>query len=89
MVKDLERRAHQANTPIYVENIKNRANKQQRIMAIDAEVSQGMIAFSKRHSLLLEQLRSFPGGKHDDGPDALEMAVTMANKPSSGGVIYF
>jgi phage terminase large subunit-like protein len=58
-------------------------------MAIDAEVSQGMIAFSKRHSLLLEQLRSFPGGKHDDGPDALEMAVTMANKPSSGGVIYF
>lgn len=88
MVNDLERRASQANTSIYVESIKNRANKQQRIMAIEAEVSQGMIAFSKRHSLLLEQLRSFPGGKHDDGPDALEMAVTMANKPCGGGIIY-
>jgi predicted phage terminase large subunit-like protein len=88
MVNDLERRASQANTSIYVESIKNRSNKQQRIMAIEAEVSQGMIAFSKRHSLLLEQLRSFPGGKHDDGPDALEMAVTMANKPCGGGIIY-
>jgi len=88
MIKDLERRAHQANTSIYIENIKNRSNKQQRIMAMEAEVSQGLIAFSKRHSLLLEQLRSFPGGKHDDGPDALEMAVAMANKPSGGGMIY-
>jgi len=26
---------------------------------------------------LVEQLRSFPVGSHDDGPDALEMAVRM------------
>jgi hypothetical protein len=25
----------------------------------------------------VEQLRSFPLGSHDDGPDALEMAVRM------------
>lgn len=29
-------------------------------------------------SLLLEQLRAFPIHKHDDGPDALEMAIDLA-----------
>jgi hypothetical protein len=28
--------------------------------------------------LLVEQLRDFPCGDHDDGPDALEMAVRLA-----------
>jgi predicted phage terminase large subunit-like protein len=82
MINDLKRRSQQAGTHITIEDIKSRSNKQQRIMAIEAEVSQGLIAFSRRHSLLLEQLRTFPGGKYDDGPDALEMAVAMANKPS-------
>jgi hypothetical protein len=29
--------------------------------------------------LLIEQLRDFPCGDHDDGPDALEMAVRLGN----------
>ena len=29
-------------------------------------------------ALLVEQLRDFPLGEHDDGPDALEMAVRLA-----------
>jgi hypothetical protein len=28
--------------------------------------------------LLVEQLREFPLGAHDDGPDALEMAIRLA-----------
>jgi predicted phage terminase large subunit-like protein len=31
-------------------------------------------------SLLLEQLKGFPSHRHDDGPDALEMAVRFAQK---------
>jgi hypothetical protein len=27
---------------------------------------------------LVEQLRDFPAGAHDDGPDALEMALRLA-----------
>lgn len=27
--------------------------------------------------LLVEQLRDFPNGDHDDGPDALEMAARL------------
>jgi hypothetical protein len=29
---------------------------------------------------LVEQLRDFPNGDHDDGPDALEMAIRLAGE---------
>ncbi|QYU68413.1 hypothetical protein J4558_27035 [Leptolyngbya sp. 15MV] len=32
----------------------------------------------RRQSTLLDQLRHFPLGAHDDGPDALELVVTRA-----------
>ncbi len=37
---------------------------------------------------LLEQLRQFPLGAHDDGPDALQMAVsvTQCGPPSLTGI---
>jgi hypothetical protein len=28
--------------------------------------------------ILVDQLKAFPAGQHDDGPDALEMAVRLA-----------
>ena len=37
---------------------------------------------TRRHELLLDQLRCFPVGKHDDGPDALEMAVEACDYPA-------
>lgn len=40
--------------------------------------------FFKRHSqgarLLVDQLKEFPNGAHDDGPDALEMAIRVADQ---------
>jgi hypothetical protein len=30
--------------------------------------------------LLVEQLRDFPAAAHDDGPDALEMALRLAEE---------
>jgi hypothetical protein len=29
---------------------------------------------------MVEQLRDFPNGDHDDGPDALEMALRLASE---------
>lgn len=81
MIDMLKQRASRAGASFRVENIKNRVGKQQRVMAIEAEVSQGLVVFTRHHQLLLEQLRAFPSGKHDDGPDALEMAIAMANRP--------
>jgi predicted phage terminase large subunit-like protein len=47
-------------------------------LLLETLVTQGLIVFSRRHQILLEQLRQFPHGKHDDGPDALEMAIKVA-----------
>jgi hypothetical protein len=35
-------------------------------------------------SLLLEQMRAFPIHKHDDGPDALEMAIRLCEELLAG-----
>jgi predicted phage terminase large subunit-like protein len=63
------------------ELIDNRVNKRMRIRRLTPFLAARRIRF-KRHSpgtqLLVHQLRDFPIGDHDDGPDALEMAVRMA-----------
>ncbi len=77
MVDNLRRRARELHVSMPVTPITNRAAKQQRIAALEAEVSQGRLVFARRHLMLMDQLRSFPLGKHDDGPDALEMAIQV------------
>ncbi|QDU86949.1 Terminase-like family protein [Pirellulimonas nuda] len=61
--------------------IENHTNKLVRIRRLGPYLAQGRLRF-KRHSpgarLLVDQLRDFPLGAHDDGPDALEMAVRLA-----------
>jgi predicted phage terminase large subunit-like protein len=64
--------------PIYP--IENTRNKVLRIRRLDSYLSSRRLRFcslSPACRLLMEQLRSFPVGAHDDGPDALEMAVRM------------
>lgn len=63
-----------------IEKIENTKNKQLRIASIEPLVTQGMVRFSQRQQILLEQLQRFPLGSHDDGPDALEMAIRVAQQ---------
>jgi predicted phage terminase large subunit-like protein len=79
MVDNLRRRARETGVSMPITAITNRVGKQQRIAALEAEVSQGRVVFARRHLMLMDQLRSFPLGKHDDGPDALEMAIQATN----------
>ncbi len=81
MVSNLERRARNENIRISIYDIKSRSNKRSRIANLEPEVCQGNIRFCRRHQLLLDQLKQFPLAKHDDGPDALEMAMEIANQP--------
>jgi predicted phage terminase large subunit-like protein len=65
--------------PLYT--LDNRVNKLVRIRRLTPLLSQGRIRFkgdSPGARLLVEQMRDFPNGDHDDGPDALEMAVRLA-----------
>lgn len=89
MVDNLRSRARAKGISMPINSIKNRANKQQRIAALETEVNQGLIVFARRHLLMMEQLRSFPLGKHDDGPDALEMAVETRKSGNNWSIEEF
>lgn len=61
--------------------IHNTINKQMRIRRLGAFLSLRRFRFlanSPSTRMLVEQLRDFPNGAHDDGPDALEMALRLA-----------
>ena len=62
-----------------VKKIKNTVNKGVRIEALQPLIAQEQIQFSRKHQTLLDQMREFPMGAYDDGPDALEMAVRIAH----------
>ena len=57
------------------------SKKDIRIQALQPLIKNGTIRFQKNQRLLLEQLKYYPLADHDDGPDALEMAVRKARTP--------
>lgn len=61
-----------------VKEIHQRSRKDLRIEALLPDIESGAIQFSRKHSLLLEQFEMYGTGSHDDLPDALEMAVSIA-----------
>jgi predicted phage terminase large subunit-like protein len=70
-----------------VSGVHNYANKLLRIRRLGPLLAQHRLRFMRGSAgtqLLLDQLRDFPLGSHDDGPDALEMAVRLAEQVASG-----
>lgn len=80
MVDDLKRRVVEYGRRLRIHEITSRSNKQSRIASLEPYVKQGNLRFCRKHILLLSQLTQFPLAKNDDGPDALEMAVQVAQK---------
>ncbi len=63
--------------------LNNRVNKLVRIRRLGPYLLSRRLRFKNNSPgtrLLVEQLKEFPAGDHDDGPDALEMAVRLAAK---------
>ncbi len=63
--------------------LENRLPKAVRIRTLGPLLAQGGLRFhaaSPGTRLLVEQLEDFPLGAHDDGPDALEMAIRTAQQ---------
>lgn len=90
MKTELLKRSHEQGYYIPVVDVKTSTDKLARIQSLEPLVKRGTIVFSKRHTLLLEQLKQFPKAAHDDGPDALEMAVRGAETvvEPSAEIIY-
>jgi len=81
MADNIEKRARKRGIQLPLHKITSTANKRVRITNLEPEVCQSTIRFCRQHLTLLEQLRQFPLAKHDDGPDALEMAIDTARQP--------
>jgi predicted phage terminase large subunit-like protein len=77
LIQNLESTARDSKTPIRIFPVTNTKNKNSRIESLQSYTALGMIKFCRKHKLLLEQLQEFPKGKHDDGPDALQMAMEL------------
>lgn len=64
-----------------VHPLDNRVKKEVRIRRLSPLLAQKRIKFkaqSKGTTLLVQQLKDFPNGDHDDGPDMLEMGTRIA-----------
>ena len=63
--------------------IHNHTSKVMRIRRLGPYLSQRRMRFKancESTKLLVDQLKDFPLGAHDDGPDALEMALRLAEE---------
>jgi predicted phage terminase large subunit-like protein len=69
-----------SNFHLNIEEVDNRVNKVVRIQRLDPYLRNGELKFLDNPSnhILVNQLKEFPLGSHDDGPDALEGAVRLA-----------
>lgn len=80
LVKYVRERATHENVLVPLSEVRNTKNKELRIFGMETFITTGVILFSRRQQILMDQLKYFPRGDHDDGPDALEMALREADK---------
>ena len=85
MSSELEKRANDEGSPLYVIPIQHtKVAKIERIQTLQVLLKTRRLLLSRKHLTLLEEMRCFPKGQHDDGLDALQMAVEVAE--NTGGV---
>jgi predicted phage terminase large subunit-like protein len=70
-----------------LQTVVNTGNKIARISALGPLLADGVFRFrdSPGGRLLVDQLGEFPRGDHDDGPDAMEMALRALNQMATIG----
>lgn len=74
----LVKKSAEAGEYLPIEEIKSNQNKNMRIESLQPFIKNRFLKFSRKHKTLLQQLREYPMGRNDDGPDGLEMAVRLA-----------
>lgn len=82
MVKSLTDSAKAEGVFMRIHPLTNTGSKQSRIFGLYTWLKNGTVKFARSQKMLLDQFRAFPNGKNDDGPDALEMLIRVANESS-------
>jgi len=82
LLKEFERLGQERSLLLPIKGVTNRLAKETRVASLSPLLERGKIRFIRGHSdqeLLVEQLLFFPSRTmHDDGPDALEGAIRLA-----------
>ncbi len=81
LAENFDEALRESDISIPIEKIDNRVHKALRIRRLSPLLAQRRLRFragSAGAIQCVEQLRDFPNGDHDDGPDSLEMATRMA-----------
>lgn len=76
--EELAKASARAGLYLPIEEVQQTSDKVMRVQTLQPDIKNKYIKFNPRHKRLLEQLKQFPMGAHDDGPDALEGARTIA-----------
>lgn len=82
---ELMKRAVKEGVPLPAQAVTPTTDKALRIERLQPPMAAGLIRVHASQTTLLEQLRVYPRGDHDDGPDALEML--WAGAVGAGGTI--
>ncbi len=84
LATELKAAASAAKLSFSVHSVNHTSDKLGRIQSLEPLITSGRLRFSHRHHVLIDQLRQFPKAAHDDGPDALEMAIEASRVPQPG-----
>lgn len=79
----LSERLIQEGIDITVKGIRTHSDKILRIESLQPDIKSGRIKFRRDQQKLIEQLVNFPSADHDDGPDALELAMGLFGRFSA------
>lgn len=75
----VERRRRGEVSDLALQGFERYESKHHRLMRLEGFVANGWIAFCRDlPEEFFRQLEAYPGGRHDDGPDAVEGAVMLA-----------
>jgi len=92
LLKEFDRLVQEQGLVVPVKGVTHRVAKETRIASLSPLLERGKIRFIRGHSdqeLLVEQLLYFPSRSiHDDGPDALEGAIRLAEQCQGQEIIY-
>lgn len=89
LLKRVQERAAERGIPFWPEPIKNTTEKLVRIQSLQPLARSDKLIFRRSERQLLNECRVFPGGRYDDGLDALAMAVKLADETISRCPIRF
>ncbi len=93
LLKEFDRLGQERGVLLPLKGVTHRVAKETRVATLSPLLERGKIRFIRGHSdqeLLVEQLLYFPSRTmHDDGPDALEGAIRLAQElPGSSAPAY-